>query len=85
VFAQAAGAILAAGKDGILYTGKAAVLGNTQPADLAPQQAVANYSKLLMPAILYTYLDPTISPAPLSPMGPNKELAGFVETAFRFR
>jgi hypothetical protein len=44
VFAQAAGAILACGKDGILYTGRAAALGNTQPTDLAAAHAAANYA-----------------------------------------
>jgi hypothetical protein len=64
VFAQAAGAVLACGKDGILYTGRAANLGRTQPADLSPANANANYAKLLMPPILYTYFVPGIPAAP---------------------
>ena len=76
VLAEAAGAILAAGKDGILYTGKAGGLGDTQPADLAPERVARNYLKLLAPPILYTYFDPTIPPAPVSPMGLNKEFPG---------
>ena len=35
VYVASAHAILAAGKDGVLYTGNANALGNTQPADLA--------------------------------------------------
>jgi hypothetical protein len=44
VHAQAAGAILAAGKDGILYTVNAGVLGDSKPSGLAPIGAAANYA-----------------------------------------
>jgi hypothetical protein len=73
VFAQEAGAILACGKDGILYTGKVADLGKTQPGDLAPAHAAANYAKLLMPPILYTYFDPGVPPAPVVETELNQE------------
>jgi hypothetical protein len=76
VFAQVAGAILACGKDGILYTGKAAGLGNTQPGDLTPAHAAANYAKLLMPPILYTYFDPGVPPAPVNETDLNHEFPG---------
>ena len=72
VYAEAAGSVLAAGKDGILYTVNAATPGNTQPADLAPGAAAANYAKLRAPPILYTYYDPSIQPAPQSPTALNK-------------
>ena len=73
VFAETAGAILACGKDGILYTGKASDLGKTQPANLAPARANANYAKLLMPPILYTYFNPGIPPAPVNETALNNE------------
>jgi hypothetical protein len=76
VFAQAAGAILTCGKDGILYTGKAAALGDTQPGDLTPAHAAANYAKLLMPPILYTYFDPGVQPAPTVETDLNHEFPG---------
>jgi outer membrane protein assembly factor BamB len=72
VYAQAAGAILAAGKDGVLYTTNAAGLGNTEPAGLAPGNVAANYAKLRAPPILYTYYDPAMQPAPPSPTALNK-------------
>jgi len=72
VYAQAVGAILAAGKDGVLYTASAAALGNTEPAGLAPGNVAANYAKLRMPPILYTYYDPAMQPAPQSPTALNK-------------
>lgn len=71
VYVHSAGAILAAGKDGVLYTTDAAALGNTKPADLTPAGAAANYAKLRMPPILYTYYDPTMQPAPASPVALN--------------
>jgi hypothetical protein len=60
VYVASAHAILAAGKDGVLYTGNANALGNTQPADLAAGHFAANYDKLRMPPILYTYFDPAV-------------------------
>ena len=53
-YAEAAGSVLAAGKDGILYTVNAAALGNTQLGDLAPGAAAANYAKLRAPPIFST-------------------------------
>ena len=76
VHVAAAGAILAAGKDGILYTTDAVALGDTQPADLAPGRYAANYAKLRAPAILYTYYDPTMQPSPQSPDALNKYIDG---------
>jgi len=72
VFVHSAGAILAAGKDGVLYTTDATALGNTQPADLTPARCAANYAKLRMPPILYTFYDPTMQPAPSSPTALNE-------------
>ena len=67
VYVASAHAVLAAGKDGILYTGNAAALGDTQPGDLQAGHFAANYAKLKMPPILYTFFDPTVPPAPDSP------------------
>lgn len=67
VYVASAHAVLAAGKDGILYTGNAAALGDTQPADLQAGHFAANCGKLKMPPILYTFFDPTVPPAPGSP------------------
>jgi hypothetical protein len=67
VYVASAHAVLAAGKDGILYTGNAEALGNTQPADLAAGHFAANYAKLKMPPILYTFFDPAVPPAPALP------------------
>jgi hypothetical protein len=67
VYVAASHAVLAAGKDGILYTGNARELGDTQPGDLAAGHFAANYAKLRMPPILYTYFDPGVPPAPASP------------------
>jgi hypothetical protein len=64
--------VLAAGKDGILYTANLSDLGDTRPADLEPASTAANYAKLRMPPILYTYFDPTVPPAPRSPQELNK-------------
>jgi hypothetical protein len=64
--------VLAAGKDGILYTANNSDLGNTKPTDLEPASTAANYAKLRMPPILYTYFDPTVPPAPRSPQELNK-------------
>jgi outer membrane protein assembly factor BamB len=71
-YAGAAGAILAAGKDGVLYTASASALGDTQPAGLAPAGVAANYGQLRTSPILYTYYDPTMVPAPQSAMALNK-------------
>jgi PQQ enzyme repeat len=76
VYAEAAGALLAAGKDGVLYTVNAAALGNTEPAGLAPSNVAANYAKLRAPPILYTYYDPAMQPAPQSPAALNKLSGG---------
>jgi hypothetical protein len=67
-----AGSVLAAGKDGILYTANVSDLGDTKPADLEPASTAGNYAKLRMPPILYTYFDPTVPPAPRSPQELNK-------------
>ena len=72
VCAETAGAILAAGKDGILYTGNALDLGDTRPPSLEPAAVAANYAKLRAPPILYTYYDPTMPPAPQMPTALNK-------------
>ena len=71
VYVASAHAILAAGKDGILYTGNANALGKTQPGELAAGHFAANYNRLRMPPILYTYFDPAVPPAPASPMELN--------------
>jgi hypothetical protein len=71
VYVASAHAVLAAGKDGVLYTGNANALGDTQPGDLAAGHFAANYDKLHMPPILYTYFDPGVPPAPASPMELN--------------
>jgi hypothetical protein len=72
VYAEAAGSILAAGKDGILYTANAAALGDTRLADLTPAAAAANYARLRAPPLLYTYYDASMQPAPQSPSALNK-------------
>jgi hypothetical protein len=76
VYVEAARAILAAGKDGILYTVDATAMGNTQPTDLAPGLSAANYAKLRAPPILYTYFDATMPPAPQSSEALNKFVDG---------
>ncbi|MBR1092115.1 hypothetical protein JQ621_32105 [Bradyrhizobium manausense] len=67
VYVASAHVVLAAGKDGILYSGNADALGSTQPGDLAAGHFAANYAKLRMPPILYTYFDPAVPPAPPAP------------------
>ena len=67
VYAGTAGVILAAGKDGVLYTTDVTALGNTQPANLTPAACAANYAKLRAAPILYTFYDPTVTPTPQSP------------------
>ncbi len=65
VLAPGIDALLAAGKDGILYTAKLDNLGKTQPADLAPAATTDNYRKLKTPPIFYTYYPGTqLNPAP---------------------
>jgi hypothetical protein len=49
------------------FNHNATALGNTKPADLTPAGAAANYAKLRMSPILYTYYDPIMQPAPASP------------------
>jgi hypothetical protein len=63
---------LVSGKDGILYTIKLGNPGNTQPSDLSPATAAANYAKLAAPPILYTYYDPSMEPATTNPTTLNK-------------
>jgi hypothetical protein len=64
--------VLAAGKDGILYTAHLQSLGKTQPGDLSPASAAHNYSKLKTSPIFYTYFPgPQLSPAPSSPAALN--------------
>ena len=72
VFVESAGVVLAAGKDGILYTANCENLGDTKAGDLAPAASAANYAKLKMPPILYTYFDPGMQPAPPSAAVLNK-------------
>ncbi|HXZ39963.1 MAG TPA: PQQ-binding-like beta-propeller repeat protein [Terriglobales bacterium] len=65
VLAPTTGAILACGKDGILYTANLHNLGKTQPAELDPSDTARNYAKLKAPPIFYTYYPgPQRSPAP---------------------
>jgi len=60
-----AGVVLAAGKDGILYTASTQTLGRTTPADLTPAHVAQNYARLKAPPIFYTYFPgPGLSPAP---------------------
>jgi hypothetical protein len=68
VLLEATDTLLAAGKDGILYTANAKVLGRTEPADLDPEHTALNYAKLRSPPIFYTYYPgPQLSSAPGSP------------------
>jgi hypothetical protein len=72
VYVDAAGSVLTAGKDGILYTVNAIALGDSEPADLSTSATAANYAKLRAPPILYTYYDPSMQSAPQSPVALNK-------------
>lgn len=64
--------LLAAGKDGILYTAHAQDLGKTTPANLAGGTSGANYGKLKSAPIFYTYYPgPAPSPAPADPSALN--------------
>jgi hypothetical protein len=76
VYVESARAVLAAGKDGILYTVDAIALGDTRPADLTPDHSASNYAKLRAPPILYTYFDPAMQPAPASPDVLNRYVQG---------
>jgi PQQ enzyme repeat len=68
VLVQAANTLLAAGKDGILYTANMSALGQTKPANLEPGQAAQNYAKLKSPPIFYTYYPgPQLSAQPPNP------------------
>jgi hypothetical protein len=65
VLAPEISALLAAGKDGILYTANLQNLGKTQPANLAPASTAHNYQKLKAPPIFYTYYPgPQLNAAP---------------------
>jgi hypothetical protein len=56
------GAVVGAGKDGILYIINQAQMGKTKPTDL--QNPAANYAKLMAPPIFFTYYPPQLSPSP---------------------
>ena len=65
VLAPSADVVLAAGKDGILYTANMQNLGKTRPSDLDPGATARNYGKLKAPPIFYTYYPgPQLSPVP---------------------
>jgi len=65
VLAPTAQAVLATGKDGILYTGSMQNLGKTAPADLEPANSAHNFSRLKTSPIFYTYYPgPQLSPKP---------------------
>lgn len=68
VIAPTAQAVLAAGKDGILYTGNLKNLGKTQAGDLAPNHAAQNFLRLRVPPVFYTYFPGfQLSPDPTNP------------------
>lgn len=56
--------VAGAGKDGVLYAAKASNMGKTQPRDLDPGPNLANYGKLAVPPIFFTYYPPELNPAP---------------------
>lgn len=62
VLAEAEKVVLAAGKDGILYSVRMDAPGNVGVDGLAQR---ANYAALAFPPILYTYYDPGMQPAPV--------------------
>lgn len=65
VLAGSAGAVVGAGKDGVLYVLDAHAMGETTPAELA--NPTANYAKLKSPPIFFTYYPgPAPSPAPMN-------------------
>jgi hypothetical protein len=63
VLPPAAGTLLAAGKDGILYTANTQKLGSTKPTDLEPSKLAQNYARLKTPPIFYTYYPGAAPPA----------------------
>ncbi len=68
VLAPAAQAVLAAGKDGILYTANLQNMGKTQPANLAPGATENNFARLRVLPIFYTYFPGyQLSPTPTDP------------------
>ncbi len=71
VLAPTIGVVLAANKDGILYTGNLRHLGQTRPADLDPAHTAANYGKLKAAPIFYTYYPGPQSAAPSNPADLN--------------
>ena len=72
VLAAAGATLLAAGKDGILYTANTQALGKTAPADLDAAHVAANYARLRTAPIFYTfYPGPQPSAAPGSPNALN--------------
>jgi PQQ enzyme repeat len=56
------GAVMGAGKDGIVYVLHKDNMGKTQPADL--QHPAANYAKLMAPPVFFTYYPPGLDAAP---------------------
>lgn len=65
VLVPEANVLLAAGKDGILYTGNLQSLGRTEPGNLAPATTEQNYKKLKAAPIFYTYFPGfQLNPAP---------------------
>jgi PQQ enzyme repeat len=65
VLAAEIDAVLAAGKDGILYTANLQNLGKTEPVDCSPASTAQNYGKLKMQPIFYTYYPgPQLNAAP---------------------
>jgi hypothetical protein len=71
VLAPTIGAVLAANKDGILYTGNLQHLGQTRPADLDPANTAGNYAKLKAAPIFYTYYPGPRTAAPSNPADLN--------------
>jgi hypothetical protein len=68
VLVPTAQALLASGKDGILYTGDLHNLGKTKPADLSPAKTAQNFARLRTSPIFYTYYPgPQLSPTPADP------------------
>lgn len=72
VLVESLGIGLVSGKDGLLYTIKLDDPGDTEPSDLAPAAAPANYARLATSPIIYTYFDPTIDPATPNPATLNR-------------
>jgi outer membrane protein assembly factor BamB len=75
VLIRSAGALVGAGKDGILYVVNAQSMGKTVPADLS--EPAANYSKLKSPPIFFTYFPGFAeNPAPANIQSLNFNFAG---------